>query len=143
MDIICAVALLRPCQERAKHHPFWCCCSPSLLTMQPWNVLSQCKHTDPQQTLKMTILFCTDIDGQDAENPCGGLEGEEEGLEAGTENGYPRNGSGERMCSLTQPFCQALTPKGSVPVPKQPEPHGCSVKGKRLKGKRLTGIVPG
>lgn len=61
----------------------------------------------------------------------------------GQKMGIQETVSGERMCSLTQPFCQALTSKGSVPVPKQPEPHGCSVKGKRLKGKRLTGIFPG
>lgn len=64
------------------------------------------------------------------------------GLETGTENGFPKVVSGERIHSLTLPFCQPLSPKGSsfhdVTGPKQPEPHGC-----RVKEKRLTGLFPG
>lgn len=63
------------------------------------------------------------------------------GLEAETENGCPGSG----LWWEDMQFHVALLPttdrKGllhDVTGPKQPEPHGCGVK-----GKRLTGIVPG
>lgn len=134
---LCAAALLRLCQERANHHPFWCCCNPSLLTRQPWNVLSQCKHTDSQQTLKIT-KFCTDIDGQDAEKPMWkpGV-GRGGNWKLGQNMGIQEVVSGERI-QFDTAFLQTTEPKGLFHDVTGPKPHGYNVK-----GKKLTGTDPG